>query len=248
MAYLPNTFSTRGERYKKPKHHRVTQFIRSVISFFTPKYNSIGRDNIPKDPCVFVSNHARAMGPIVMCTRLNRNIRPWVHADVCFCDTFKSYAIADFWPNAKGVGKALAYIVANLLKWPAPYLFSGMQAIPVYRDQRAIITFKKSVQTLREGLDIVLFPEKDGEYSRFVNPIDNGFVDLGAMFNKQEGLQFVPTYICPELKTICFGVPVRYDTALTAGQNRDALGEEILLRIDALAKSLPQHNATTYRK
>lgn len=248
MAYLPNTYSTRGERYKKPKYHRITQFIRAVISFFTPKYTSMGRENIPECACVFVSNHARAIGPIVMCTRLNRDMRPWVHADVCFKETFKNYAIADFWPRAKGIGKALAYIVAHLLKGPVPYIFSGMQAIPVYRDQRVIITFKKSVQTLREGLDIVLFPEKDGEFSQYVNPIDSGFIDLGAMFKKQEGLQFVPVYICPKLKTICFNEPVRYDSALSVEQNRETIGEEILKRIDALANSLPPHNATTYRK
>lgn len=246
MPYLPTTYSTLGGAYKRPRYHRGVQRIRRAISFFFPPYTSAGLEHLPAKPCVFIANHARAYGPIALCTRLKRDFRPWVHWQVCARDTFAAYAMRDFWPNKPKQSRWLFKLLSLMLSPLGPYIMCGMQAIPVYRDSRSIITFRKSAATLQEGLDIVIFPETDRPHSAFVNDIDAGFADLGRLGEIDP--PFVPVYVCPALHTICYGPPAVYDHTKSRQQNRDHIRAYLLQTINDMASALAKHEAVTYRK
>ncbi len=184
-----------------------------------------------------------------MCTRISRQLRPWVHWQVCFPQTFASYAMQDFWPNKPKRVLWWFWLLAHILSRLVPFVMCGMQAIPVYRDSRSITTFRKSMQTLNEELDIVLFPETDRPHGSYINDIDAGFIDIGKL-RKRAGFPatFVPVYVCPALRTLSFGFPILYDNAATPEENRRVIAGKILSGITELAQEQPPHTPVTYRK
>jgi len=124
-----------------------------------------------------------------------------------------------------------------------------VEAIPVYRDQRSIVTFRKSLQTLQEGKDLVIFAESPVSFSNFVNKLDNGFADIGKFYYKtyKKTLTFYPVYICAAQRCILVGEGRPFDPALTAGENRALIADAMQQGIDALARTLPPHKPIHYR-
>lgn len=152
----------------------------------------------------------------------------------------------DFWPDKPKSTRWLYVLLAHAVRRLFPFIICGMQAIPVYRDERVMITFKKSVQTLREGFDIVIFPETDRPGHEYLNDIDAGFVDMGRLV-KEKPVEFVPVYICPALRTISYGRPIAYDRGKDALENREIIASYLKETIRESAQALPQHRPVTYR-
>ena len=57
--------------------------------------------------------------------------------------------------GVRWIFKCISYLMV-----PIAVLFKSADAIPVYRDLRITQTFKKSIEALNEGCNIVIFPEK----------------------------------------------------------------------------------------
>ncbi|MDD3244111.1 MAG: hypothetical protein PHD32_10355 [Eubacteriales bacterium] len=245
----PRYYSTRETYGNKPSRNRTTVFFRWLINAFTPRHEITFARPLSDGPCVFVCNHAKAYGPIVMCTKFPRRFRPWVTYQVCFPQDFTEYAMMDFWPKAPKALRPLLRAVYRGGSFLLPHIMCGMEAVPVYRDQRSIITFRKSVQTLGEGLDLVVFAETDRPFSPYVNDMDAGFADVGNFYRaaKKKALPFYPVYVCRALRRICVGEPVYCDPTLPAQENRTLIAREMTAGIDALARALPAHKPIHYR-
>lgn len=246
--FIPTTYSTRDAAPVPPRYNRVTRFVRMVVSRCVPRYRLRGTDNLPQSACVLVGNHARAMGPVLMSVRHPRTFRPWVAWQACFHEETARYAMADFWPGHKPRNRWFFKMLSRIIARPLAFLMCGMQAVPVYRDERVIITFRKSLQTLREGHDLLIFPETDRPFSEILNDLDDGFADLGRLAGKKEPLDFVPVYISPATRTIIYGAARRWDSTLQPREAREALANTLRDSIDALARKIGDDKPVTYRK
>lgn len=229
---------------KKPK--LFFKFIRFFIRKGYKEVKIIYEQELNHDrPIVYISNHCQIHGPLAFHLTLGKTSRIWCTQEVFFWKTLPEYAFLTFlkgYEKKKSVQwlyRILSYLIAPLLI----VVFRGADAIPVYRDARLLTTYKKSAETILEGLDIVIFPECPDPLNDFINVFNPGFVDI-ARFMKlkaKKEIVFVPCYYAPELRTIKIGSPVEYDYSRKIDEQRKELLTKLQDEVTRLGKSLPEH-------
>ncbi|MDL2289666.1 hypothetical protein LJB83_02765, partial [Clostridia bacterium OttesenSCG-928-F22] len=207
-------YSTNKPYAKHKKKRWGTKLLVKVVSFFAPTH-TIHYKQKPADgePVVYACNHDRAYGPLFVVLTFKQRFRPWVIDEVCHIKSAAKFARADFWQPKNIIGKIGSYLASMILKIPLPLIMRGLEAIPVFYDNRVTQTFTKSIQTLKEGIDIVIFPEERIPFSEINEEFQEGFVSIAKIYYDQTGkrLNFYPTYICKHNRTIQVGAPVEFN-------------------------------------
>ncbi len=223
--------------------------VATLIRVFYGKRRFVGLENIPQEPCLIIGNHAQANGPITSELMLPfKNRYTWCIGEVMDKKQFPEYAMMDFWSNkSKGV-KWFYKLIAHILAPLAQYVFTNADCIAVYKDARVVSTFKNTVKCLKNGANIVIFPEEHTPYNDIVNEFQEHFVDVAALYNKVAGkeVSFVPMYNAPKLKTVVFGKPIRYNSELSKDEQREEINRYLKEEITAMAKALPPHTVIPY--
>lgn len=230
---------------KKPPFFR---FIRFCISIFYKKRTHVGIENIPDEPCIIIGNHAQMYGPLS--TELYFPTKKYIW---CIGQTMKlketpAYAYQDFWskkPKAtRWFYKILSYLLAPLLS----YLMSKADTLAVYHDSRIMSTFKTTVNKLKEGNNVVIFPESPTPYNNIINEFQDKFVDVARLYVKsaKKSIKFVPMYDAPELKTVVFGKPIEFNPEKPIDKHRKEICDYLKAEITRLAKELPEHKVVPY--
>lgn len=235
-----------GERGAK----RVYRFIRRALDLLYPKMVCEGTDHIPAgEAVIFVGNHCQAHGPLVGELRMPVPRKTWCASEMMERGEVADYAFRDFWSqNPKWTHpfyKTLARAIVPL----SVVIFNQAETIPVYRDNRVLSTFRTTVQTLEAGTSVLIFPEHDVRHNHVLDDFQDRFIDIAKLFYRRTGkaLAFVPLYICPALRRVCFGQAVRFDPAAPMDEERTRIKAALMDRITALAVALPRHRVVPYR-
>lgn len=192
------------------------RFLRKIVQIFTKKMHTTWEKPFLDNPSIFVCNHDRAYGPIAMCAHFDhyKDVRPWVNSPVLSAKEIPEYVRQDFWWKPGKwytwiLNHSLVYIIALLL----PPILKGSACIPVYHDTRVVLTLKDSINALKSGKHIILFPERPSGYCQYDEEIIDGFVSIGKLFYRRtkQILYFYPTYVDWSDKTITIAEPVPYD-------------------------------------
>ena len=159
-----------------------------------------------------------------------------------------AYAFQDFWSMKPGRLRWLYRLFSHLIARPAAYVLSSARTIPVYRDARIMTTFRRTMELLNAGADIVIFPENREPYNGLIWQFQEHFADLAKLYYRRTGtaISFVPMYITPRLNLICFGKPVRYDPEAPDGEERRRICTALMDAITGLAAELPRHAVIPY--
>ena len=161
-----NSCPTKETDARPSLYYRI---MRVVLRMFFPPSRIRYAEKLDSAPSVFVCNHARIVGPVMMTLDFPRRHKNWLIA--CAMDENKAatYAYHDVFFGEgrrwKGFWRFLSRIVALLL----PPLLRGSDPIPVYHDRRVVQTFRQSLAALREGYDLVIFAEDARRFSKYVN-------------------------------------------------------------------------------
>ena len=215
---------------------------RSLAPFFHCRANLPRELQESTEPVVFVANHYNAFGPI-----------SFVHSVPAVCY---------FWSNAEllnpgeaedafrpGMRQMFPFLGEKALNWLcrkmsalACRVLTRLGAIPVDRNRPAtlISTMRKSIQTLQEGSNLLIFPETGlPEYSlTSVTPFFSGFAALGRLYYRKTGktLRFCPCYIDEQHRQIRFGETVTWDPENPdANAETERVSEELNRRIREMA-------------
>lgn len=227
----------------------VYRLIRGAVRLCYRKPEFEGLENLPDGPCVIVGNHAQMNGPIIAELYLPGERAIWCNGEMMHLKEVPDYAFADFWPykprSVRWFYRILSYLIAPL----SVCVFNNARCIGVYRDERLLNTFRKSLKKLEEGGRIVIFPERDAPHNAILCDFQDGFVDLGRMYAKRTGqpLSFVPMYIAPALKKVALGAPVVYDAAADPAVERARVCSALMDAVTDLARGLPRHRVVPYR-
>ena len=159
-----------------------------------------------------------------------------------------AYAYRDFWSNKPRALRWFYRLLSHMIVPLALCLFNNAHTIGVYHDARVMSTFRESVQKLKAGDRLVIFPECYEEHNHIVHAFQDRFADLGRMYHRQTGavLPFVPLYVAPELGVLSFGPPVFYDPAAPAEAERKRVAAALMDRITDMALALPPHTVVPY--
>lgn len=223
--------------------------IRGLVWAFYPKIKVEGLENLPDEPCLVVANHTQMNGPIACELHFPGERRIWCAGQMMHLKDVPAYAYQDFWsakPKAtRWFYKLLSYLIAPI----SVCVFNNAHTIAVYRDTRIISTFRKTVQSLEAGANVVVFPECAVPHNNIVNTFQDKFIDVAKLYYKRTGkaLQFVPMYIAPNLKTMYLGKPLVFSPDTPMEQERLRIRDALMADITDIAVHLPPHTVVPYR-
>lgn len=234
--------------YNYSMKKRVYKFIRFWVRLLYPKIEIKGEENLPDGPAVVVGNHAQMNAPIACQLYFPGKFRIWTAGEMTNLREVPEYAYRDFWSAKpsyiRWFYKLLSYVVAPI----SVCIFSSADCIPVYHDSRIIQTFRRSVEALRNGERIIIFPEHDVPHNNIVFEFHDRFTDLGRMYFRKykEEISFVPMYIAPYLKSAYIGKPIKYNAGAPAEEERKRISSYLMDEISTIAWELPEHTVVPY--
>ena len=221
----------------------------ALIGVLFPAPEFTGVENLPKDrPCIIVGNHAHTYGPFYSELYIPGAHATWCIAEMMNLKELPDYAFRDFWSKkprwCSWFYRLLSYIIAPL----CVSVLKHARCVRVYKDSRLLSTMRDSLKHMKMGENIVIFPEQEVPHNDIVWDFQRGFVDLAAMYARQTGeaVDFVPMYIAPKLKRVCFGRPVAFDPGTKLSAERDRICLELMDAITEMARSLPPHKVVPY--
>jgi 1-acyl-sn-glycerol-3-phosphate acyltransferase len=236
--------------YTRKRMNIIFKFIALIARlFFVKKHELRFKEQIDfSTPSIYIANHATVATPTAIHLYFPGKKRPWVIGAMCSMKTIPEYASKEFWTNLKPAWwyrKILPVVLS-----PIGYIIMrGAEAIPVYRDNRMIVTIKKTVQSLEEGVNVYIFPEYDAPYSEYHNDFEDGFVNVASVYYRKtkKKLKFYPLYNCLDKKIMSFGMPVEYNPENPIEEERKRITNYLKENITALAKEIGPHKVISYR-
>ena len=225
----------------------IYRIIRWLVRLFSPKMKLLGE--LPEEPCVLVGNHCQIYGPIAGELYLPGPHYIWCAGQMMRWKEVHSYAYEDFWSfkpkSVRWLYKLLSYLITPL----SVCVFNNAHTVPVYRDGRILTTFRRSMELLAEGSNLLIFPEHNEKYNNIICGFQDRFIDLARFYCKKSGkaLCFVPLYIAPALACMVPGEAIRFDPEAPMEQERERICAHLMAQITQLAVSLPEHTVVPYR-
>lgn len=234
---------------KRRKDYFIYAVVKWLVRLIYPKTGTAGSENLPPAPAVIVGNHTQMNGPICAQLYMPRRCAIWCAGEMMDPKTVHEYAFRDFWSQKPRYTHWFYRILSWIITPLAVGIFNNADTIPVYRDSRMITTFRRSIETLNRGLDVVIFPEHDVKYNNIVYDFQENFVDTARFYYRKTAtaLSFVPAYFAPSLRQIVFGRPVQFDPDAPIEQERTRICAYLKAEITRLARELPEHTVIPYR-
>ena len=226
----------------------IYRLIYRLVWLFSPKYRIEGAEHLPEGPCVIAGNHCQMYGPIAGEMYTPGKHAVWCVGEMVHREEVADYAYRDFWSRKPRAVRPFFRLMSHLIVPLAVLIFNNAHTIPVYHDSRVLTTFRVTVEQLRAGSRIVIFPECYTEHNNVVHDFQDKFVDVARLYYRKTGekLAFVPMYLAPRLKTIYYGKPIFFQPDAPLAEERRRICDELMDAITDTAVSLPEHTVIPY--
>lgn len=233
------------EDKKTPWLYKVIYFL---VKLFSPKYTLVGTEKLPKEPCVIVGNHSQMYGPIAGEMYIPGKHYVWCAGALMHKEEVADYAYQDFWSNKPKSVRWFFRILSHLITPLSVLIFNSAHTVPVYHDTRLITTYRESIELLKQGNSMVIFPEHYDEHNNIVHDFQDKFIDLARFYYKKTGteLRFVPMYLAPALKTMFFGEPIPFHHDAPIAEERRRICNALMDAITDIAVAQPEHTVVPY--
>lgn len=198
---------------------RFYRFTVRMIRGFSHRMRTEWEVPFEEGPCVFVVNNAGLTGPVDMCTKFTKREKchPWINEVLTDRKNIPAYVRRDFWwkPGTwyAPILNATVPYMASLL---VPPVMKGCPYVPVYHDQRIMLTLRESVRVLQKEESLIIFPEQPaGRGMSHHEWISTGWMRLGELWYRSGGraLKMYPVHIDRKKHLIRVAKPVWYDPA-----------------------------------
>ena len=197
---------------------RFYRFSCGLIRLFSHRMKTEWEVPFEEGPCVFVVNNVGFMGPIEMCVKFSEHERchPWINAELAEAKEIPAYARKDCWWKPESFFAPLLNVTVPYLAAAAvPAMVKGSPYVPVYHDQRIMLTLRQSIRVLEKDGALVISPELPNARLRGSEWLSTGWLRLGEMWYRSCGraLKMYPVHIDREKHLFRVAAPVWYDPA-----------------------------------
>ena len=213
--------------------------VKSILKLFIkkPEFIFLGKPTSPG--CIVLSNHEAASVPLALELYGNLPIRFWGTHEMRegFTSGYR-YMTRIYYHQKKHWNLWLARLFC-LIATPLTKLFyAGLDLIPTYSDIRLKKTLKLSVNALKKGHTLVIFPEDSNQgYLKELTQFHQGAVTF-LKYCHRCNLD-VPVYVAyynRDKKQYIFDKPTSVDRLLGLGLSRAELAEMLCTRCNELGK------------
>ena len=211
---------------------RFYKLAGATVRLFSHRMKTEWETPFEEGPCVFVVNHAGNHGPVDMCAKfpLRDKLHPWVNSEMLSAKEIPGYARKSRWWKPDGffaplLNVTVPYIAAALM----PAFMKSIPYVPVYRDQRIMLTLRQSVRILQKDHYLLLFPEIPVPGKNASRHINTGWLRLGQVWYKASGrmLKMYPVHVDNKNHLFRVAAPVYYDPARRFSEQEKELAEKL---------------------
>ncbi|MBO5719171.1 MAG: hypothetical protein J6R71_06090 [Bacteroidales bacterium] len=238
---------------RKNKEKQLSLPLRLLMRMLKPKFRLkvIGEDKLlnSNEAFVIVGNHGMWHSPVGAVLNLNVPFRPWIHDVVLQQDSCQK-EILILMKNMRWLPEALKKTLARLLAKRLITYLNEFRPIPVRRgcSREAINTLTYSVEALKNGENLLIFPEQPRSHGASIDQeaalaeplreLYTGFAQLGRLYYQTCGrhLHFFPMYIHRQKKTLCIGEPVVYKHLGDAFAEKQLISKQLYQALRAMEK------------
>ncbi|MBQ9941849.1 MAG: hypothetical protein IJP03_02445 [Christensenellaceae bacterium] len=215
----------------KLKKHPIFNSFKALFRLFKPKPEIIELGENNGQPTIYVANHAAANGPFTYELFFPRRFVPWGAHQMCGNIRERwNYLYHIFYRQKKGYGKVKAFLIATPFCVISKMLYNGAELIPTYHDLRLKKSIHRSIEALKAGQSVLIFPEnsEDVGYQEVIDKFHRGFVTLAKRFRAQTGAEapICPVYYNGRKNRMVIDTPVFLKDLLEKGLHTDELVAE----------------------
>lgn len=246
MSEVTNgTVKSLKDRIISLKERIVTSITIAILKPFN-RHRMVDLDHVkpdPKNPVVFLGNHAEIYGPIASALCFPVPVRFWVISKMMFK---KKDVRAYLYENTFSKKTYLPVFVRKLLAWYLGWLsvnvMNALRAIAVYRDSPMKLrqTLRESVEALEQGDNLMIFPEHpEGKYVKGgISELSPGFVMLAEAWWKKSGkkMRMMPVFANREKRTFTFGEEIVYEPENGYAAEQERILEAAYQQLTALSE------------
>ena len=187
-----------AKKFKVKKKFTLTdKCIRTVLRIVLKKPQFINLNEKAGYPkrCILIANHRSASGPFTY--RPFMDDMYMVTAAHQVCEGFRSrwnYLYHTFYRQKCQRPKVISFLLATILGPIIPVLYKYAGSIPLYFDQRVVISFKHCIQALEEDVPVAFFPENSNSgYFELIKEFNMGYLTLAKLWLKRHN-EDIPIY------------------------------------------------------
>lgn len=209
-----------------------TGLVSGLIRTFSHRMTTEWEVPYENGPCVFVANYYGAIGPLEMCVKfpLRDQCHPWINEEMLEARKAPSYIRKDYWWKPGTVFEPLLkvtvpYIAAAVL----PPVLRNVKSIPVYHDQRIILTLRQSIRALQKDESLIVFPEQPSRWLPQQELLNTSWLRLGEMWYRTCGraLKLYPVHIDRKRHVFKVAAPVMYDPSRRFTEQEEELAARL---------------------
>lgn len=218
------------------------KFIKKIIRLFYKKPKFIYLGEKPTNGSLILTNHEGAYVPLNLEIFAQFPIRFWgtYEMNSGLKSTYK-YLSEVFYPQKKHWNKILAKIFCLIAAPLSNLFYKGLRLISTYPDRRLKSTINKSIEVIKEGDNIVIFPEDSSKgYFKELTNFFAGFALLGETLLKK-GID-VDVFVCyfnRDKKACLVDKPIKYSKLKQQYQDKKLIANALLSRCNELGKTDP---------
>ncbi|MGN1212478.1 MAG: hypothetical protein ACI4TZ_00365 [Christensenellales bacterium] len=188
---------------------------------------------------VVLSNHEGTDAPLSLEIYLNRPIRMWgTYAMNSGLKEMYKYQTKVYYHQKKGWNLGLARLFCLIASPLTNMFYKGLQLISTYQDVRFMNTIKQSIQSIKKGENIVIYPEDSSNgYLAELEGFFAGFVVLAEACRKQGiDVPIVVSYYKKDENIFVFDKPVLFSELAKDCADKAQIADKLRLRCNELGK------------
>ena len=225
----------------KQKRKGYFEFMKKIMKVKYKKPNFVFLGEKFENSAVILSNHEGTDAPMALEIYMDKPIRMWgAHEMNSGLVKMYKYQSKVYYHEKKHWNLFLARLFCLIASPLTNLFYSGLDLISTYRDARFIKTIRATIDALKDGDNIVIFPEDSEKgYLKELEGFHAGFVLLCEQCLK-EGIDVpIPVYISyfkKEINTYIFDSPVNYSILKEKYITKDEISRQLCLRCNELGK------------
>ena len=227
------------EKKQKAKRKLYFRMLKKImkIKYKEPRFIYLGEKF--ENGALILSNHEGTDSPMSLEIYCDKPIRMWGTAEMnSGLIRLYKYQTRVYYHEKKHWNIHLARLFC-LLASPLTWIFySGFDLISTYKDARLIKTIRESVNALKSGDNIVIFPEDST--NGYLSELENfhGGFDLLCKGCEKQGMDVLiyVSYFRKSDRTYIFDAPVKYSELKSKYQSRTEIAKHLCERCNELGK------------
>lgn len=231
--------SKKEKPFKLPKHKQpFFSIVKCILRLFYKRPEIINLNDEIKEPAIFVANHSAKSGPMIMELYFPMRTAKWgAHPMLGNYKSRRTYLRDVFYRQKCGYGKVKSSLLASFEAIFSIYIYRGMKFLPTYTDARLAKTLNNSVEVLKDGTNVMIFPEDSQEgYFDVMTKFFSGFVMLADNYYRktQIDVPVYPVYYHKKANKIIIGKPEYVRELKALGMKRDDVAEHFRKKVNEL--------------